>query len=74
LNSGTGYGVRFTVSIAVILLAAVFATGCGETISADERIERCLSKQPDATKADCEKWESDGQLKDNGTHEGHDNM
>lgn len=31
----------------------------------------CLKKQPDATESDCKKWEKDGQLGDDGTHQGH---
>ena len=66
--------MRNRISIIVISIAAIVATGCGETISADQRVERCLSKQPDATETDCKKWEKDGQLEDNGRHRGHENM
>lgn len=66
--------MRFTASFMAFLLAALVIAGCGETISPDKRVERCLSKQPDATKTDCTKWEKDGELKDNGVHEGHENM
>lgn len=57
--------------IIVLLVAMLMLSACGETVSASDRIDRCLNKQPDATKADCEKWEQAGELADNGTHEGH---
>lgn len=57
-----------------IAAAVVLATGCGSSVSASERIDGCLEKQPDATEADCKKWEKDDQLKDDGTHEGHESM
>jgi hypothetical protein len=58
----------------IIIAAALIAAGCGETVTADQRVTRCLSKQPDASKAECSKWEKDGELQDNGTHEDHENM
>lgn len=57
----------------LVLLAALIAAGCGGSdATAEQRIERCLEKQPDATKADCEQWEEDGELDDDGTHRGHE--
>jgi hypothetical protein len=64
--------VRARAGIVVILVAALLSSGCGETISADQRVERCLSKQPDSTKSECEKWEKDGELEDNGVHKEHE--
>lgn len=58
----------------ILLSIAVLATGCGETVSASQRIDRCLEKQPDATKADCEGWEKDGELQDSGAHKEHASM
>jgi hypothetical protein len=62
-------------NIFVIGAAALVAAGCGgggdSKATAKERIDGCLKKQPDATKADCEGWEKDGQLDDDGTHQGH---
>jgi hypothetical protein len=63
---------------ALLPLFAVLVAGCGgggdSSVSASTRVERCLDKQPEATKSECEGWESDGQLADDGTHEGHENM
>ena len=58
---------------ALVILLALLLAGCGGSdVSASQRIERCLDKQPDATKADCEGWEDEGELADDGTHEGHE--
>lgn len=57
----------FTVAAASLVLAA-----CGGSATAAERIDGCLKKQPDATEAECKQWEKDGELADDGTHEGHD--
>jgi hypothetical protein len=64
--------VRKTFVVVLLALFSVVGAACGETVSADQRVERCLGKQPDATKSDCEKWEKDGELRDNGTHENHE--
>lgn len=60
----------------LITIAAVIVGGCGGggEVTAEQRVERCLSKQPDATEADCKQWEKDGDLGDDGAHEGHENM
>lgn len=64
--------------LVVLPLLAVLVAGCGgggdSDVSASTRVERCLDKQPEATKSECEGWEKDGQLADDGTHEGHDSM
>jgi hypothetical protein len=64
--------------LAILPLLAVLVAGCGgggeSDVSASTRVERCLEKQPEATKTECEGWEKDGQLTDDGTHEGHDSM
>lgn len=66
------------------VVAALVAAGCGggdgssdgdgSTVTAADRVDRCLSAYPDATRSDCEEWEADGQLADDGTHEGHEDM
>ena len=64
------------VRLVILSLLAVLVAGCGgggdSNVSASTRVERCLDKQPDATKTECEGWEKDGQIADDGTHEGHD--
>ncbi len=60
--------------IAAIGVVGLIAAGCGSSVTASQRVDRCLEKQPDATEADCKQWEKDGQLEDDGTHEGHENM
>lgn len=71
-----------TPRAAIVLVAAgLIAAGCGgsdgggnkSSVSADDRIAACLDKQPDATQSDCEGFEKDGQLADDGTHENHKN-
>lgn len=64
---------------AVMLVAiSLVAAGCGgggdsddASATPEQRVERCLEKQPDATKSECEEWEKDGQLADDGTHQAH---
>ena len=65
------YAMRRMTTIAA---AAVLAAGCGSSVSASERIDGCLEKQPDATEADCKQWDDDGELEDDGTHKGHKSM
>ena len=68
----------FRTRIPIVVIAGLVAAGCGagdgSDVSASTRVERCLEKQPEATKSECEGWEKDGQLADDGTHEGHDSM
>lgn len=70
---------RASTIIALVTLSALLAA-CGgedkttEKVSASQRIEKCVSEYPDSTKADCEEWESDGQLDDEGKHKDHENM
>jgi outer membrane biogenesis lipoprotein LolB len=65
--------IRQTLLIASTCLVLA---GCGgeteESVTPQQRIDRCLQEQPDATQSDCEQWEADGELRDDGTHEGHD--
>lgn len=67
--------IRWTTLLLFALLTMLLA-GCGgdSDVSAAQRITRCLDKQPDATKADCTEWEDAGEVADDGTHEGHDDM
>ena len=58
----------------MVLVAAAIATGCGGSGSSKERVAGCVDKYADATKADCEEWDDAGELEDDGTHEGHENM
>jgi hypothetical protein len=60
--------------IAIVLLVAAAAAGCGSSVSAKEQVKACVDKYPDATQADCQEWQKDGQLEDDGTHQGHENM
>lgn len=69
----------FRTRITYVLVLGLVAAGCGgsgdsSSVSASTRVERCLEKQPEATKSECEGWEKDGQLADDGTHQGHDSM
>ena len=70
--------VRTRLTPLLVLVLALVAAGCGggsdSEVSASTRVERCLEKQPEATKTECEGWEQDGQLNDDGTHQGHENM
>ncbi|MBC7673832.1 MAG: hypothetical protein H7247_15545 [Polaromonas sp.] len=70
-------------SFVVLALTGALVAGCGNNastkssgsvVSGSERVNRCLTKQPDATKADCTGWERDGMLADDGSHKGHANM
>lgn len=71
-----------TVRRSALLLVAIslVAAGCGgsddkkSSVSAKDRIAGCLEQQPEATQSDCEGWEDEGQLDDNGTHQGHESM
>ena len=65
----------FRSSILAIVPVVLIAAGCGgSSTTAKERVDACLKKQPEATKADCQAWEKDGQLGDDGAHKGHENM
>ncbi len=64
---------RIAIIFGVVLVGAI-ATACGETVTSSQRVDRCLAKQPDATQADCKKWEKAKELEDNGRHRGHENM
>lgn len=56
-----------------MLAVAVLLAGCGGSdATPKQRIDGCLDRQPDATKAECEQWEEDGELDDDGTHKGHE--
>ena len=68
-----------TIQLILVLLAvSLVATACGgndtSSVSSSDRIAACLEQQPDATKTQCEGWDKDGKLKDDGTHENHDSM
>lgn len=68
-------------SALLLVVLSLFAAGCGgggddkkSSVSAKDRVAACLEKQPEATERDCEGWEKDGQLDDDGTHKGHESM
>ncbi|MCW2962474.1 MAG: hypothetical protein JWM90_2861 [Thermoleophilia bacterium] len=70
-------------SSALLLVAlSLVAAGCGggggddkkPAVTAKERIAACLEKQPEATQSDCDGWEAEDQLGDDGTHKGHESM
>lgn len=72
-----------TRTLIVTIAATAIATGCGggssnggdsDEVTAKTRIERCVTAYPDSTVADCEEWESDGELDDDGKHQDHENM
>jgi hypothetical protein len=68
-----------TIQLIIVVCAASFvAAGCGggsdSSVTGSERIAACLEQQPDATKTQCEGWEKDGKLEDDGTHKNHDSM
>jgi hypothetical protein len=59
----------------IVLFAAVLASGCGGSDgNSKDRVAGCVDKYADATKADCQEWEDAGELQDDGTHKGHENM
>ncbi len=66
---------------AVLFVSGVVLVGCGgdderstTKVTATDRVDACLSNYADATRDACEQWEEDGQLADDGTHEGHESM
>ena len=64
-------------SVILLTIASLVAAGCGgggSDSTPEKRIAACLDKQPDATQSDCEGWEQDGKLGDDGVHEDHENM
>jgi len=69
--------LRSTVILVAISLVAAGCGGSDETkssVSAKDRIAACLEQQPDATQGDCEGWEKDRQLGDDGKHQDHESM
>lgn len=67
----------FRTRVTTVIVFGLVAAGCGgsdegSSVSASTRVERCLEQQPEATKSECEGWEKDGQLADDGTHQGHE--
>lgn len=58
----------------LLSLAAAVVAGCGggSDATSEQRVDRCLEQQPDATKAQCEEWEDAGELADDGSHKGHE--
>ena len=72
----SGYaGGMLVRRFAFVLIVAAVAAGCGgSSASAKERVAACIDRYPDATKADCEEWDDAGELDDDGTHEGHEDM
>lgn len=73
-----------TSSLLIALSIGLLAVGCGgdtddtapiertSKVSGAERIEACIQKYPDSTKAECEEWEADEQLADDGSHREHE--
>lgn len=70
-------------TVLVTAITGVLAAGCGggdeeapfertSKVSGSERIELCVERYPDSTKADCEEWEADEQLGDDGSHREHE--
>lgn len=68
------FRTRFTAVVIIGLVAAGCGGGGDSDVSASTRVERCLEKQPEATKTECEGWEKDGKVEDDGTHVDHDKM
>ncbi len=70
--------MRTVQMILVLLAAGLVVAACGgsddSSVTASERVSACLEQQPDATKTQCEGWEKDGKLEDDGTHKNHDSM
>lgn len=75
-----------TSALLMFTSLSIIATGCGGDSDGDDsaavtrtskvsgatRIERCIEQYPDSTKAECETWEDDEQLGDDGTHREHE--
>lgn len=70
-------------SLLAITALALLVAGCGgdseeapivrtSKVSGQERIDKCVEKYPDSTKAECEEWEDDEQLGDDGSHREHE--
>lgn len=78
---------RISTTLALASIA-LLAAGCGggddggsddsaaversSKVSGATRIEKCVEQYPDSTKAECEEWEADEQLADDGTHREHE--
>lgn len=73
---------RTTLTLPLLAAAALVAAGCGggddegaggsSDVTPQQRIDACLTQQPDASRAECEEWEQEGQLGDDGVHEEHE--
>ena len=71
-------------SLLTIASLSLLVAGCGGSdgddapiertskVSGAERIDKCVEKYPDSTKAECEEWEDDEQLGDDGSHREHE--
>lgn len=71
--------MKIRSAIVLTATAALLAVGCGGEdekeagdVSASTRVERCVEEYPSSTKDECEDWERDGQLGDDGTHQDHE--
>lgn len=72
---------RPTLKLPLLAVTVLVAAGCGggddaggdgsSKVTAQQRIDGCLTQQPDATRAECEGWEQDGELRDDGVHKDH---
>ncbi len=73
-----------TSSLLIALSIGLLGAGCGggdgddaapiertSKVSGAARIDACVEKYPDSTKAECEEWEADEQLGDDGSHREH---
>ena len=70
-------------SVLILAIVGLAIAGCGDggdksndkkAVTPKDRIASCLDQQPDATQSDCEGWEKDGMLSNDGTHKNHENM
>lgn len=71
--------MRVPATVVLLTSVTLLVAACGgssekKSVSGTDRVAACLEQQPDATKTQCEGWEKDGQLADDGTHKGHDSM